>query len=51
MGINLERVTIEDCLDNYKYKDVVVLINDEKIVNFKTEPKKIAPLTAPTKAN
>lgn len=37
--INLERVTIEDCLDNYKYKDVVVLINDGRIVNFKTEKR------------
>lgn len=48
--INLERVTIEDCLDNFKYKNVVVLINDGKIVNFKTEKGK-APLTLPTKAD
>ena len=48
--INLERVTVEDCLDNYKYKDVVVLINDGKIVNFKTEKRK-ASLTMPTKAD
>lgn len=40
MEISLERVTIEDCLDNYKYKDVVVLINDGQIVNFKTEKEK-----------
>ena len=40
MAINLDRVTIEDCLDNYNYKDVVVLINDGKIINFKTEQRK-----------
>lgn len=39
MSINIERVTVEDCLDNYQYKDVVVLINDGKIINFKTEQK------------
>lgn len=39
MGINLEQVTIEDCLDNYKYKNKVVLINDGKIVEIKTEYK------------
>jgi hypothetical protein len=50
MGINLERVTIEDCLDNYKYKNKVVLINDGKIVEIKTEYEK-APLTMPTKAD
>ena len=40
MGINLEEVTIEDCLDNYRYKNVVVLINDGQIVGFKTEKEK-----------
>lgn len=47
--INLERVTIQDCLDNYKYKNKVVLINDGQIVGFKIEKEK-APLHLPTKA-
>lgn len=39
VGINTERVTVGDCLDNYYYKDKTVLINDGKIINFKTEQK------------
>ena len=35
--INLERVPIEDCLDNYKYKNKVVVINDGRIIEIKTE--------------
>lgn len=49
MGINLERVTIEDCLDNFKFKNKVVSINDGRIVEIKTEYKKALP--SPTKAN
>ena len=40
IGINLDRVTVGDCLDNFKFKNKVVLINDGQVVGFKTEKRK-----------
>ena len=35
--INLETVTVGDCLDLYKYKETSTIINDGKVVKFVEE--------------
>ena len=32
--IELDNVTIEDCLELYKMKEISTIINDGKIINF-----------------
>lgn len=32
--IELDNVTLEDCLDLYEKKDIVTIIKDGKIINF-----------------
>lgn len=32
--INLDAVTIQDCLDNYTYKNKAAILNDGKILGF-----------------
>lgn len=36
-GINPDRITIEDCLDNYKYKNKHVILNDGRVLGWVTE--------------
>nr|DAH33425.1 MAG TPA: hypothetical protein [Caudoviricetes sp.] len=33
--MNLEAVTIQDCIDNYEKKDKTTEINDGKVISFK----------------
>ena len=35
--IELDNVTLEDCLELYEKKNTVTIINDGKIINFKKE--------------
>ena len=35
--IELDEVTLEDCIDLYKKKNVRTVINDGKIINFEKE--------------
>lgn len=35
--MNLQTVSLEDCLDNYKFKDKRAIINDGKLIGFKKE--------------
>lgn len=35
--IDLDNVTLQDCIDLSKYKDVKVIINDGRIENFVKE--------------
>lgn len=32
--LNLEAVTVEDCINNYEYKDRAVILNDGKVIGF-----------------
>lgn len=32
--LNLEAVTVEDCINNYEYKDRTVILNDGKVIGF-----------------
>lgn len=36
-NLNLQTVSLEDCLDNYKFKDKRAIINDGKLIGFKKE--------------
>lgn len=38
--IELDNVTLEDCLDLYNRKKMVTIINDGRIINFKKEDNK-----------
>ena len=35
--MNAETITLQDCIENYEYKDTSVIINDGKIVGFSKE--------------
>lgn len=35
--MNLEAITIQDCLDMYEKKNQVAIINDGKVIGFITE--------------
>lgn len=35
--MNVDAITIQDCIDNYEFKDMAVVINDGHIVMFKKE--------------
>lgn len=35
--MNLEEVTIQDCLDMYNMKNNITIINDGKVVGFESE--------------
>ena len=35
--MNAETITLQDCIENYEYKDTSVVINDGKIVGFSKE--------------
>lgn len=35
--MNLENVTIQDCLDMYNMKGNITIINDGKVVGFESE--------------
>lgn len=35
--MNLENVTIQDCIDMYEKKDKAVVINDGKVIGFISE--------------
>ena len=37
--MNLEAVTVQDCIDNYQLKGRVAIINDGKLQGFKEESK------------
>ena len=37
--INLDTVTLEDCLELYMYKDMITIIEDGRITNFRKEKK------------
>lgn len=37
--MNLETVTIQDCLDNYNFKGQITVLNDGKVKEFKEEKK------------
>ena len=32
--INYDEVTIEDCLEQFEYKNQVVVVNDGKVIGF-----------------
>lgn len=35
--IELDNVTLQDCVDLYDYRGITTIINDGRIVNFKEE--------------
>ena len=35
--IELDNITIQDCIDMYNMKDMTAIINDGKVVGFKKE--------------
>ena len=35
--LNLETVTAQDCIENYKFKDRIVILNDGKLIGFQQE--------------
>ena len=35
--IELDEVTLEDCIDLYERKNIATIINDGKIINFEKE--------------
>ena len=35
--INLDNVTLEDCIDLYKKKNIITIINDGRIINLQKE--------------
>lgn len=35
--MNLETVTVEDCVENYYRKNKVAILNDGKLIDFKEE--------------
>ena len=35
--IELDNITIQDCVDMYKMKNMIAIINDGKVVGFKKE--------------
>ena len=37
--IDLDAVTLEDCLELYKYKNMITIIEDGRIINFREEKK------------
>lgn len=37
--IELDAVTLEDCLELYMYKDMITIIEDGRITNFREEKK------------
>lgn len=38
LGVDMDKVTLQDCLDNYKYKNKRTIINDGHIVDWVVEP-------------
>lgn len=38
--IELSNVTLEECLDMYKMKNMITIINDGRIINFEREENK-----------
>lgn len=44
--MNLDVVTVQDCIDMYNLKDHSTIINDGKVVGFKGKEKKIPTQTA-----
>lgn len=38
--IELSNVTLGDCLDMYKMKNMITIINDGRIINFEKEENK-----------
>lgn len=37
MGLNLERVTIEDCIEMYEFKNQYAVVNDGVLTGFEQE--------------
>lgn len=35
--MNLETVSLQDCLDNYNFKEQCVILNDGKLIGFQQE--------------
>ena len=35
--MNLETITLQDCLDNYNFKGKCAIINDGKLIGFQEE--------------
>lgn len=35
--VDLDNVTLQDCLELYEYKNMITIINDGRIVNFRQE--------------
>lgn len=35
--IDLDNVTLQDCMDLYCYKGLITIINDGRIINFEAE--------------
>lgn len=35
--VDLDNVTLQDCLELYEYKKMITIINDGRIINFRQE--------------
>lgn len=38
--MNMEAITVQDCIDNYKKKNQVVVINDGQVLGFEQVEEK-----------
>ena len=35
--VNLEQITLQDCLDNYNMRNRIIEINDGRVINIKND--------------
>ena len=35
--MNAETITLQDCIENYQYKDEAVVLNDGQVIGFRKE--------------